>query len=258
MMRVKSWDQFIAGETGAAPLALTIGVFDGVHRGHRALLERVVRRGTALPAVITFLHNPKRLLSPGSYGGDVLSLRQKLEILEGLGIALTVLIDFSGNFSNMKGRDFIDCVVGRAVLDFLAVGANFRCGHRLDTGAADIRTRLEGRGIPVAILPPVTERGGPVSSSRVRDAIRSGDLALASTLLGRRLALDLSDLPSERGPGGLVLDPAARDRICPAPGRYGVRLYAKDFPRGREAEISVEGGKILIPSSFTVERVEFL
>jgi FAD synthase len=259
-MRIKSWDQFITrGEEG--PLALTIGVFDGVHRGHRALIARIRgRRG--LPAVLTFLHNPKRLLSPGSYEGDILSLRQKLAALEEEGVALTVLIDFSLDFGKMKGRDFIDLVKNRAALEFLAVGANFRCGRGLDAGAAELRDWLGGEGIPVEVLPPVSEGGEAVSSSRVRAAIRAGDFARASVLLGRPVALDLADLPREAaGGGGRVYDPAARFRVCPPPGRYGVRIYGAGkaaFPAARPAEVIVEDGKILVPAPFEAERVEFI
>jgi riboflavin kinase/FMN adenylyltransferase len=155
----------------------------------------------------------------------------------------------------MKGRDFIDLVKNRAPLEFLAVGLNFRCGFGLDTGAADIRDRLGEAGIPVEVLPPVMEGGEPVSSSRVRGAIRSGDLSLAAALLGRPPVLDLSDLPGEDlpGEGGRVFDPGARFRVCPPPGRYGVR-----FPGGAPGTALIEGGKIAVPPPFGAGRLEFL
>jgi riboflavin kinase/FMN adenylyltransferase len=206
--------------------------------------------------VISFIHNPKRLLGPASYGGDILSLRQKLAVFEEMGIALAILIDFSEDFSKIKGRDFIRMIKDRAGPAFLAVGANFRCGYRLDTGAAEIGGFFTGEGVPVEVLPPLLEGGEPVSSSRVRGAVRSGDFALARTLLGRPFVLDLADLPPEGE--GRRYDPAARFRLVPPDGRYLVRVRGGGLAGGREIEAAVEEGKLLIPLPGRVEGVEFL
>ncbi|MDR1903315.1 MAG: adenylyltransferase/cytidyltransferase family protein, partial [Treponema sp.] len=120
------------------PSAMTIGVFDGVHRGHQALIREVVERGP-FPTVITFKQNPKSILNPQSYTGDIFSLRQKLECFEALGVERTILIDFSDNFSKLKGQEFIDILKKRGNLVFLIIGRNFRCGYKLDTDAARVK-----------------------------------------------------------------------------------------------------------------------
>ena len=190
-MQVLDWDTFIAPRPGPAPalkaLAVSIGVFDGVHRGHRVLLERICAVPDALPAVVTFRQNPQRILCPQNFPGDILTLEQKLAVFEELGIQQTVLIDFSEKFSIIRGRDFIDCLITSAPVRFLALGRNFRCGYGSDTGVEEIRKRAGERGIETWIAAPVMEGGLRVSSSRIRKALASGDRELAERLLGRSL-----------------------------------------------------------------------
>ncbi|GHV72546.1 hypothetical protein AGMMS49928_29660 [Spirochaetia bacterium] len=181
-MTVISWDEFIRSE--GHPAAVTMGVFDGVHRGHQALINRIVERGP-FPTVITFAQNPKGVLSPASYKGDIQTLDQRLRTFEEMGVERVVLIDFSEDFSRIKGSDFIGSVMSRGKLAFLALGANFRCGFRLDFGAAEIEGFVQKGNIPVEVFEPLREGGKPISSSRIRQAIRAGAFEEAALLLGR-------------------------------------------------------------------------
>jgi riboflavin kinase/FMN adenylyltransferase len=117
-------------------------------------------------------------------------LEQKLRILQAFGVQLTVLIDFSERFSTINGRDFIDLLLDKPV-QLIAVGRNFRCGHKLDTGAEEIRSRAEARGVEAWIAPPVMDEGEPVSSSRIRQALAAGRRAEAERLLGRSIDMPL-------------------------------------------------------------------
>ena len=185
-MELLDWEDFTAGGVPAEkPLALTIGVFDGVHRGHRRLIERIVSAADALSTVITFKQNPLRVLRPQSYAGDIFSLEQKLAAFETLGVKQTVLIDFSEQFSKLGGRDFIDLLVHRHSVRLFALGANFRCGYRLDAGVREIGAWTAPLGIETWVARPVMEGGLPVSSSRVRRAIAAGAFEEAALLLGR-------------------------------------------------------------------------
>jgi FAD synthase len=165
------------------PYSATVGVFDGVHLGHQALINKVVNRGPN-PTAITFRQNPKGILSPETYGGDIIGLEEKLALFEKLGITRTILIDFSENFSRLEGRFFIETLLDRG-LAFLAVGENFRCGCGLDTDAAAIRRITAGRGVETEVLKPVLFAGERVSSSRIRAAISAGEFEKARALLGR-------------------------------------------------------------------------
>ncbi|MDR0643443.1 MAG: FAD synthetase family protein [Treponema sp.] len=182
-METLDWDNFITNEE-KKPFTAVIGVFDGVHRGHQALIERALSRGEG-STVITFRQNPKRaLLHQG--GNDVISLEEKLDIFEKMGITRVILIDFSENFSKMEGQVFIRTLLDRG-LSFLAVGEDFRCGRRRDTGAEDIRRITAEYGVETDIVPPVLLDGKLISSSLIREAISRGEFTLASAALGREL-----------------------------------------------------------------------
>jgi riboflavin kinase/FMN adenylyltransferase len=244
-VRIVEWDDFTAGgSAGGVPggFSAAIGVFDGVHRGHQALMARIKSRGAS--AVITFRQNPRMVLNPGGFEGDIYSLRQKLFIFEELGIDICVLIDFSGNFSRLKGREFVELLKGSRALGCLAVGENFRCGSQMDTDAASLRN-LTGEEIYTELVPRVCEGRHPVSSSRIRGAIKAGDLRGAASLLGRPFGIDLSGIPScDRGEHR-VFDAFSALRVIPPSGSWQALVYAAD--KGVQAAISVEGGKLFIP-----------
>jgi len=189
-MRVISWEEYISSFSVPSPLALTIGVFDGVHKGHQSLIQRICA-GPYTPAVVTFKQNPLCTLKPDAFTGDIINLEQKLSFLEALGVQLTVLIDFSPKFSKISGRGFIDLLLKSQTVKLIALGRNFRCGHRLDTGAEEIQSLAGARGLEVWIAPPVMDEGQPVSSSRIRQALAAGRQAEAERLLGRPLGRDL-------------------------------------------------------------------
>src|SRR5208337_4453660 len=137
-VKVLTWDELRSGRA-ASPIAAAIGVFDGLHIGHRELVGRVLERGGLERTVVTFEDNPKRMLSPESFRGALSTLDQKLALIDSAGVDLCVLIDFSGDFSKLPGRQFLSMLSDSAELRYLAVGSDFRCGHNLDTGAEDIR-----------------------------------------------------------------------------------------------------------------------
>jgi len=188
-MRVIDWDEFIrpGRPPEPMPLALTVGVFDGVHLGHQALINRVRAQASCLPTVVTFRRNPMETIRPDGFAGDILSLERKLASLEALGVGLVVLIDFSGEFSKINGRDFIDLLLARHPVSLIALGEDFRCGRGLDIGAREIRDIAGTLGVEAWIAPPVMDGGQPVSSSRIRRALAAGRVAEAERLLGRSL-----------------------------------------------------------------------
>jgi len=122
---------------------------------------------------------------PDKYAGDIYPLEEKLGLLEGLGVKMTVLIDFSEEFSKINGRDFIGLLLGSRPVKLIALGRNFRCGHGLETGADEIRALAEAGGVKISVTEPVIDSGLPVSSSRIRQALASGKIAEAERLLGR-------------------------------------------------------------------------
>ena len=171
--------------TGEKKASVTIGVFDGVHRGHRALIERVVSHNAEnVPVVITFRENHK---TTGNEPKDIQTFEQRLTLFEKLGVQITIVVDFNEAFRKMPGIDFFEILSKRCNIGFFAVGSAFRCGYQLDTDAAAIQKFFASRGIPVEIIPEVMEDSMPISSSRIRAAIAAGDIRLAEAMLGRPL-----------------------------------------------------------------------
>jgi hypothetical protein len=262
-MLTLEWPEFAASglahtEFARRGLAMTIGVFDGIHRGHRVLLERVL--GSGLPAaVVCFKRSPKFILRPETDEGDIMGPEQKLRLFRQMGITLALMIDFSKEFSILSGREFIDLLADRGNLRFMAIGGNFRCGYRHATDAAHIRKLNLDRGIPTELADPVTAGGERISSSRIRAAIASGGLVEASELLGRRVEIDFAGLSAQPGAGGLYFDLASKNRVMPPPGSYSALLFG-DSPQGRETEIAVDRKGVFIPPNGpgAVRRVEFL
>jgi hypothetical protein len=266
-MRVLDWAEFAShglagtGIGATEETAMTIGVFDGIHRGHQALLERVLS-SDLYPVVISFIRSPKFILRPETAEGDIFSLEQKLRLFEQMGVGLTVMIDFSEKFSKLNGKEFIYLLQDRGNLRYLVIGSNFRCGYRHTTDAALIKTMNLDRGIPTEVVEPVMAGGGRISSSRIRAAISAGGLVEAAALLGRRVEIDFAGLSATPGPGASFFNLAAKNRIMPPPGRYPVLLFEKEFP-GIETEVSINRDGVFIPFNadalnFNAVRIEFL
>ncbi len=260
-MRVLDLAEFAArgslGEAAVNGVAMTIGVFDGIHRGHRALLEKVLSSGL-YPVVISFKRSPKFILRPETHEGDIMGIAQKLRLFEQMGVGLTVMIDFSEKFSKLKGKEFIDLLKDRGNLRYLVIGSNFRCGYRHDTHAALIKEMNLAAGIPTEVVESVMSGGERISSSRIRTAISAGSLVEAAELLGRRVEIDFAGLSAAPGPGGFYFDLASKNRIMPPYGRYPVLLFEKDSPEGIETEITLGPDGLFIPSPFNALRIEFL
>jgi riboflavin kinase/FMN adenylyltransferase len=143
----------------------------------------------------------------------------------------------------MTGKEFA-LLLRKRRISYLAVGANFRCGYRLDTSARHIREMMLEGGTRTELVPQLRLGGVPVSSSRIRQSILSGDIAGASELLGRPYGLDLPGLCP--GPGGDVFswDLGGEGRVLPPAGLYRacIRSGAAEFP----AEVSQESGRLVL------------
>ena len=194
-MQVIDWDEYInpgssSFTRSSLPLAVTIGVFDGVHRGHQALIQQICEPRSSLytaflPTVVTFRENPLKILQPDTFTGDIYTLEQKLHTFQTLGVGQVILIDFNRKFSKINGRDFIDLLINSRPVKLIVLGRNFRCGHQLDAGIEEIQDLADTRGVEVLVVPPVMDEGLPVSSSRIRQAFAAGRIAEAERLMAR-------------------------------------------------------------------------
>ncbi|MDR0486743.1 MAG: hypothetical protein LBG91_00700 [Treponema sp.] len=240
-MLIIEWPQFLKNGLPVEQKfsSMTVGVFDGVHRGHRLLIERVVSHNTGnVPVVVTFVQNHKAK----EKAHNILSFRQKTAIFEKLGIEITLVIDFTESFRRMSGTEFLNILLEHGKAGFLAVGNNFRCGYRLDTNAAAIQQFFSSRNVPVEIVPEVTEDSLSISSSRIRSAIAAGNLPQTRKMLQAPYTIDLAE------PTHFVLPP---------PGKYQVILRKRPEDEGTRAALLIEGETIRIPEPFTDADWEF-
>ena len=182
-----------ASDTSLPPVALTIGNFDGIHRGHQAMLERLVaesKRQGLVSCVLTFEPHPREFFSPRSAPTRLASLREKLELLAARGIERVHVERFTRSFAALEPEAFVERVLAKRLkARWLLIGEDFRFGAKRSGDLALLKSLAGRQGYEVEVMPAVTRAGVRVSSSAVRAALASGDLALAETLLGRPYAI---------------------------------------------------------------------
>jgi riboflavin kinase/FMN adenylyltransferase len=175
------------------PVALTIGNFDGVHRGHQALLAQVVeaaRERGLTPAVMTFEPHPREFFAPDQAPARIANLRDKLEALQAAGIERVFIQHFGRRFAQLSAEDFLRRVlVDGCRVRWLMVGDDFRFGARRAGDIALLRAHAVAGGYEVVQCPTICADGERISSSAVRDALAGGDLRLVQSLLGRPYAV---------------------------------------------------------------------
>ena len=177
----------------ASPIALTIGNFDGVHRGHLAMLGQLrlaaERRGIP-PCVMTFEPHPREFFAPDKAPTRLTSLREKLELLAAHGVERAHVCRFNYAFAQITPQDFIERILVKSLaVRWLLVGDDFRFGARRAGDIVMLKQTAERLGFEVEAMASVTVAGERVSSTAVRTALAVGDLACAARLLGRSYSI---------------------------------------------------------------------
>lgn len=218
---------------------ITVGVYDGVHTGHRKIISEVIgeSRRTGLPsAAVTFDPHPSRVLS-GEPAGLITTGEEKLKILESCGLDLCLILDFTKKFSEKRAGDFVREIIADFMrAQFVAVGFNhvFGAGRK---GGARLLYRL-GRefGFRIKLVEPFEIAGETVSSSRIRHLIKKGNVEKAALFLGRSFSVE-GTVKRGEGLGAALGYPTANfdfppGKIQPSPGVYaGVcRVEGKPYP----------------------------
>jgi len=183
----------LARHRGRLPrTVLTLGNFDGVHRGHQEIIATAVRHAAekgAQPAVLTFEPHPIAVLAPDKAPPIIQSLHDRLETIRGHGIATVVLQRFTREFAAMDPEAFVrDFLLQHIELTQVVVGYNVNFGHDRAGTSETLRTLGVRLGFGVDVVGPVVADGEEVSSTRLRDAIRQGDMPRVRRLLGRPYA----------------------------------------------------------------------
>ncbi len=216
--------------TELTPAVVALGMFDGVHLGHRALMARLLQeaeRLDAAPCVYTFSNHPLEVL-----GGSVKllsSVGERNKLLRGLGAERVLSVPFTREMAMLGTEQFIDLLMEQWDIRGLVVGYNYTFG---DHGKGTSQTLVEvgkRRGFSVSIVEPVMFEGAPVSSTRIREAIERGDVSLAKDLLVRRYTLSGTVVQNKRI-GRRIGFPTANieadpKRVIPADGVYATVVY---------------------------------
>ncbi|HXZ54153.1 MAG TPA: bifunctional riboflavin kinase/FAD synthetase [Burkholderiales bacterium] len=171
------------------PVALTVGNFDGIHRGHQALLARLLagaRKRGLQSCVLTFEPHPREFFAGQAAPTRLASLREKLELLAAHGVERTHVQRFDRAFASLAPESFVEQVLaGRLRARWVLIGGDFRFGAKRAGDLGLLRDLGRRHGYEVEVLADVAQAGMRVSSSAVRAALAAGNLGVAETLLGR-------------------------------------------------------------------------
>ena len=216
-----------------------IGIFDGVHRGHRYLIKQMLteaRRLGARPIVITFFPHPAHVLRPDVKLGSITSLQDRFRLLSDLGVAACLVIRFNRSFAGIQPQKFIkDILVKKLGVKAVFVGDGFRFGKGRGGGIALFQKLGLKYGYETHAVSGLKQGGAIISSTRIRQLIEAGKLNEAARLLGRNVSISgVVVKGSERGKG-LGFPTANIDYeadILPPKGVYVVRalLGTKSYP----------------------------
>ncbi|HEX8987130.1 MAG TPA: bifunctional riboflavin kinase/FAD synthetase [Rhodocyclaceae bacterium] len=176
-------------DQASTPTVLTIGNFDGLHLGHRAMLERLVAKARELgvpPAVMTFEPHPREVFAPDQAPARLTSMREKLNLLESCGVERTYVCRFDRRLASLTADEFIQHLLVRGLaVKHVIIGDDFRFGKGRSGDFGLLQAAGRQYGFTCEAMHTVEVDGERVSSSAVRDALAAGDLEHAARLLGR-------------------------------------------------------------------------
>ncbi len=178
---------------GSRKVCVAIGVFDGVHLGHQQVIRQTIadaQKHDAISVVLTFDRHPNSIVAPDRAPQLIYPLTKKLSVIASLGVATTYLVKFDQAFSQISGENFIrDLARDFKQIQSICVGSTFTFGHKRSGNVALLQSLGQELKFTVHGLANVSLDGQPVSSTRTREAIRTGNLDLAGQMLGRAYSL---------------------------------------------------------------------
>lgn len=227
------------------PLALALGVFDGVHLGHRAIIADAVKLSQELGlagAALTFRNHPLSVIDPQHAPSLLDPFTRRCGYLREAGLSQIIAVSFDEAFSRLSPRHFLEQVLGGALqAGGVAVGENFHFGFRAAGDTTLLKDWGARAGIAVRVSPPVRVGGQVVSSTRIREAVERGEVDLARVLLGRPFQTEGKVIHGQgRGQSLGVMTanleiPAGLVR--PVEGIYAVRVRLKEQTLGGAAYV---------------------
>jgi riboflavin kinase/FMN adenylyltransferase len=215
---------------------LTIGNFDGVHKGHLALFDTVKERAKAIggqSVVMTFEPHPLKVMRPADGPRLITHTGQKLELIEKAGIDIIVCVSFDREFAAIPARDFIENILVQKIgIKEIVVGYDYTFGHNREGDINLLREIGDKRGFVVHLVGPIQIDQTLVSSTSIRRMIQEGRLAEAKVLLGRDFEVQGTVVKGHNRGGRLLGFPTANlnphGELLPKRGVYAVKLLVDD------------------------------
>jgi riboflavin kinase/FMN adenylyltransferase len=172
---------------------MALGNFDGLHLGHQAVIAKAVALAGKMQkpaALMTFEPHPRRVFAPDLPPLRILPLSVKLHLLKGMGLDFLRVVHFTRRFAETSPEDFARRILHeRLRISHVVTGEDFVFGHNREGNAESLRVMADSFGFAATTCPPVAVEGNRCSSTRIREALKSGNVAMASKLLGRPYTL---------------------------------------------------------------------
>jgi riboflavin kinase/FMN adenylyltransferase len=216
-------------------MLLTIGVFDGVHLGHRHLIARLTglaRRQGLMSGVITFSLHPREVLAPRTRLPFLTDIERRIELLKSEGVEAVIPLSFTPELARLTPKEFLGLLKKHLRMKGLVIGPDFALGKNREGDTNVLRQLGEEMDFSLTVVPPLTIDGEVASSTAIRQALAEGDMKRAQKLMGRPFRLH-GEVVAGYGRGVKLGFPTAnvdtgREQALPADGVYTSRAYIDD------------------------------
>ena len=225
----------LAKFTPKKDMLLTIGVFDGVHLGHRHLMAKLTelaRQQSLASGVITFSHHPREVLAPRTSLPFLTDIERRTELLKYEGVDEVIPLSFTPELAKLSPKEFLELLKKHLRMRGLVIGPDFALGHNREGNTNVLRQLGTEMDFSLTVVPPLTIDGEVVSSTAIRKALAEGDMKRAQKLMGRPFRLHGRVVKGERRGVELGFPTANLDteaeQALPADGVYTSRAYIDD------------------------------
>ncbi|MBI4266965.1 MAG: bifunctional riboflavin kinase/FAD synthetase [Chloroflexi bacterium] len=218
----------LAGLAPGRETLLTVGVFDGVHLGHRHLISKLVEAASQedlLPGVVTFRQHPQELFSPGVKLPLLTDFEERTNLLKEAGVELVIPLSFTSELARLSARRFVGLLQEHLRMRGLVIGPDFALGKEREGDVAALRKLGREMHFSVTMVPPLMIGGEAVSSTAIRKALADGDVKRAYALAGHHLSLH-GGVVSGAGRGAGLGFPTANLNVSPEQALPADGVYA--------------------------------